>query len=263
MSVAVLIVNFRTPDLTVEAIRSVLSEPEVTEIVVVENGSGDDSFERISKAIEGEMRVTVIKSIENLGFGRGNNLGAEHATADFLFLLNSDATLHAGALSTLLTNWQTLETPGILAPAIRMPDGHTLQLDTFGIMPTAKRLLSRATKRSDPDWLEPDWVSGCAMLLKRADFEAVGGFDSDVFMYYEDVLLCRAIRGLGRTIHRCLEASVTHLGGASASGSTAQKKQYYAAQDVLLSKIGEPVLLRMLVRIARWPNLWIGKLLRR
>ncbi len=261
MSVAVIIVNFRTPDLTVAAVRSVLSEPEATEIIVVENGSGDDSLAQLASAFEGEVRVKLVESKENLGFGRGNNLGAKHATAEFLFLLNSDATLHPSSLSALLSKWDELKTPGILAPAIRMPDGKTLQLDTFGRLPTASRLLTRATKRYDLEWLEPDWVSGCAMLLKRADFEAVGGFDEDIFMYYEDVLLCQAIRGLGKTIHRCLSAGVTHLGGASASGSLAQKKQYYAAQDLLLKKLGEPSFPRALVKMARWPNLWIGRLI--
>lgn len=263
MSVAVLIVNFRTPDLTIDAIRSALAEPEATEVIVVENGSGDDSYERISLAFEGELRVTVIQSLENLGFGRGNNLAAEHATAEFLFLLNSDATTQPDCLMLLLARWDDLKNPGILAPAIRNASDNSLQVDTFGVMPTAGRLLTRATKRNDLAWLEPDWVSGCAMLIKRIDFEAVGGFDEDVFMYYEDVLLCRAIRGLGKSIHRCVEAAVTHLGGASASGSLTQKKQYYAAQDVMLKKLGEPAVMRLLVKLARWPNLWVGKFLGR
>jgi GT2 family glycosyltransferase len=106
-------------------------------------------------------------------------------------------------------------------------------------------------------------VSGCAMLLHREDYLKVGGFDPDIFMYYEDVLLCRSIRLLGKGVFRHLEAGVTHLGGGSYQSNWKKKQQYYAAQDVLLRKQGESPIGIGLVKLLRWPNLVLGAILGR
>jgi len=259
MSVSVIIVNYRTPALTLLAIESALAQPETTEVIVVDNASGDDSVDQLRALGD---RVVLIESKENLGFGRANNLGAERAVGDFLFLLNSDATFHAGSLARLLTHWGTLQKPGILAPAVYLPDGKTLQADAIGPFPTVARLITRKTKDYGTS-LTPDWVSGCAMMLRREDFLAVGGFDPDIFMYYEDVLLCHAIRRRGLGIYRCLEAGVTHEGGASIESRLSRKAVYYQAQDVMLRKLGESGLGIFIVRLLRWPNLLIGRFLGR
>ena len=72
-SVSVIIVNFRTPDLTIEAIESALGQPEANEIIVVDNASNDASVERLSTRYADEGRVRLISLSENVGFGRGNN----------------------------------------------------------------------------------------------------------------------------------------------------------------------------------------------
>jgi GT2 family glycosyltransferase len=260
--VSVLIVNFRTAELTIDAVRSSLRQPEATEIIVVDNASGDDSVLKLKEAFDEEARVQIVASPENLGFGRGNNLAAERATQPFVFLLNSDALFHDGCLAALLSHWEKLDQPGILAPAVYLSDGATFQADALGPFPTVKRLILRQTKQYGES-LSPDWVSGCAMLLRREDYVKVGGFDPDIFMYYEDVLLCRSIRGLGKGVYRHLEAGVTHLGGGSYQSNWKKKQQYYAAQDVLLRKQGESALGIGLVKLLRWPNLVLGAILGR
>ncbi len=262
MSVSVLIVNFRTPELTAAAVQSALDEPETAEVVVVDNASGDASVSELRERFEGEPRVRLIASPENLGFGRANNLAEQGCTSEFVFLLNSDATLHPGSLRVLIARWNTLDRPGILAPAVYLPDGKTLQADAIGPFPTVKRLITRETKQYGNS-LTPDWVSGCAALMLREDYEAVGGFDPDIFMYYEDVLLCHAIRKLGKGVFRCLEAGVTHLGGGSIESRWNRKAVYYSAQDIMLRKIGEPWWAIAIVKLLRWPNLVLGRLLGR
>lgn len=258
MSVSVLIVNFRTPDLTIDAIRSALDQPETTEVVVVDNDSGDDSLSRIEKTIGDHPQVKLIAANANVGFGRANNVAASHATGEWLFLLNSDATCYPGCLADLLSEAEWHPEAGILAPIIYWPSGEP-QPDTFGLFPTGYRILTRQTKRtSDP--VTPDWVSGCAMLIRRSDFVSVEGFDQDLFMYYEDVLLCRRVREHGKSVHRVASAGVTHLGGASRASSLNQKRQYYASQDVWLRRIGTPSWVQILIRTLRWPNLWVGRL---
>jgi GT2 family glycosyltransferase len=99
--------------------------------------------------------------------------------------------------------------------------------------------------------------------MLREDYEAVGGFDPAIFMYYEDVLLCHAIRKLGKKIYRHLEAGVTHLGGGSIESRWARKAVYYKAQDYMLRRLGQPVWAIWIVKLLRWPNLVLGRLLGR
>jgi GT2 family glycosyltransferase len=256
MAVSVVIVNYRTPELTMAAAETALAQPEAVEVIVVDNASDDDSVVRI-KALGG--RVTLIESTENVGFGRANNLGVERASQEFVFLLNSDALFHPGCLATLIACWATLDRPGILAPAVYLADGKTLQPDAQGKFPTVRGLITRQSAVPETT-LTPDWVSGCALLMRRKDFLAVGGFDSEIFMYYEDVVLCHAIRQRGLAVYRCLDAAVTHLGGKSMARSSDRKKVYYQAQDIMLRRLGEPFWAIALVRLLRLPYTLIQRI---
>lgn len=249
MAVSVVIVNYRTPELTVAAVESAAREPEATEIIVVDNASGDGSVARLKELGD---KIILVESSENLGFGRANNLGVQRATQEYVFLLNSDALLHQGCLGTLLSQWPALDRPGVLAPAVYLEDGVTLQPDAQGPFPTVWGLITRRSARPDPS-LTPDWVSGCAMLMKRDDFLAVGGFDPEIFMYYEDVVLCHAIRKRGLGVYRCLEAGVTHLGGKSSLRSWDRKRVYYQAQDIMLRRLGESAWAIAIAKLLRLP----------
>ena len=262
MGVSVIIVNYRTAKLTAEAVRSALGEPEATEIIVVENGSGDDSSLLLHQEFADETRVTIIDSARNVGFGQGNNLGVAAATQSYLFLLNSDATFVPGCLRELLEAWAQLETPGILAPAVFRGISEELQNDAIGPFPTSRRILTQQTKRYGTS-LTPDWVSGCALLTRRDVFLGVGGFDPEFFMYFEDVMLCWRIRQSGLTINRHLDAGIHHLGGQSYRTSLRLKRDYYSAQDLVLRKMGDPVLERALVRAIRWPYFFVARALGR
>ncbi|HVL40248.1 MAG TPA: glycosyltransferase family 2 protein [Fimbriimonadaceae bacterium] len=246
-SIDTLIVNYRTPELTAAAARSVLSEPETHEVVIIDNASGDGSAEHLQRELVGE-RVRVLALDQNLGFGAGNNAGAATSEADYLFFLNSDAALRVGGLGSLL---RTLNEPnvGIVAPRVCTLDGQE-QLDSYGVFPTPRDLLLRR-RRQPENPLAPPWVSGVAFLTRRRDFETVGGFDEGYFMYLEDVDLCFRYRAAGLGVLRVPEAEVTHIGGGSRHSSREQKSQYDRSQDRFLRKAGFSPLSRRLVRFAR------------
>jgi GT2 family glycosyltransferase len=252
MSISVIIVNYKTPELTAEAVYSALNEPEATEIIVVENGSSDRSYEVLSDRFRDNARVRVIGSEINLGFGGGNNLAARWATNPMLFLLNSDATFVPGSLATLIKRFRQLENVGILAPSVFRGATDVLQAEACGPFPTAWRLLTQTSKNYGTS-LSPDWVGGAGMLIPAEVFHSTGGFDEDIFMYFEDVLLCWRVRRRGLKIYRIPEAGIRHLGGMSYASESIKKKDYFAAQDVFLEKIGESIFLRLLVRAIRTP----------
>jgi GT2 family glycosyltransferase len=142
-TVSVLIVNYRTPDLTVAAVESALAEPETLEVILVDNDSQDSSMEMFSRYFSGVQRVQVIGASENKGFGAGNNLAAENASGDLLFLLNSDATFVAGSLATLVKFRSNHGQRCVVAPAVYAGSTDALQVDAIGPFPTAVRILTQ------------------------------------------------------------------------------------------------------------------------
>jgi N-acetylglucosaminyl-diphospho-decaprenol L-rhamnosyltransferase len=248
-SVDTIIVNFRTKELTLDAARSVLSEPETNSVIVVENGSGDGSREWLRDQLAGSPGANVVDAEKNLGFGGGNNLGGRAATAEYVFLLNSDATLEPGGLAPLV---KCLENPsvGVVAPAVVLANGYQVQPDAQGIFPTPGAILSRrAAKQIDS--LEPDWVTGAAMMMRRTEFLDLGGFDENLFMYLEDVDLCKRYRDRGLRVVRELSSKVIHLGGGSKESTRAQKEQFARSTDYYLKKHGFGRASRTAVKVVR------------
>lgn len=256
--VDVIIVNFRTKELTADAVRSVLQESELRRVIVTENSSGDDSGDYLLREFANDP-VDILISEENLGFGGGNNLAAEKSEAEYLFFLNSDATLAPGGLAKLVARLESEPGIGIVAPAIYLADGKTVQDDALGQFPTPLSLILRKTRRVEKS-LEPDWVSGVAFAVRRDEYLRLGGFSEELFMYYEDIDLCFRYRKAGFAIVRELSASVNHLGGASKQSTVKQKTQYFQSQDTYLERAGFSFLSRLLVKIARYPYLVVGKM---
>jgi GT2 family glycosyltransferase len=205
---AVVIVNYRTKELTRQAASSVLGEAGVAELVIVDNGSADGSIEFLEREL-GDPRVVVVESPENVGFARGVNLGVQKCAAPLVLVLNSDATLAPGSLDRLRRTLLADESVAVVAPAVYAENGE-LQSGAYGSFPTIASVLWR--RRATPgETVSPDWVSGVAMLMRRRDFESVGGFDPDFVMYLEDVDLCRRFRAAGREIRRDPSAAARHL----------------------------------------------------
>ncbi len=117
-------VNYNTRELTLEAIASIFSsllDPAFrVEVIVVDNASADGSAEAIDLRFPD---VRVIRSPENLGFGRGNNLGAASAVGDALFLLNTDTIVRPGAIETLYHALYAEPRRGIVGPFLENRDG--------------------------------------------------------------------------------------------------------------------------------------------
>ena len=224
------VVNYRTKELTADAVRSVLGEPDVREVLVVDNDSGDGSAEYLREQLPAQ-RCRILESGSNLGFGRAANLAAQQATAPVLLILNSDATLVPGSLRLLVQTLTADDATGVVAPAIYNADGRTLQPGAFGRFPRPFDIQWSRTRSGRPSD-SPDWVSGVAMLLRRDDFLGLGGFDPDFEMYLEDIDLCRRIRQTGKVVRRNTRAGVVHLGGRSWR-SSAQRRACFQTSKIL------------------------------
>lgn len=251
---AVVIVNYQTMLLTRDAVASVLAEPEVKEVVVVDNGSGDGSARYLRDAFLDE-RVRVVESGQNRGFAGGVNLGVGCCRSPLLLVLNSDATLVPGSLATLARVLTAHASTGVAAPAVYRPDGRSLEPRAYGRLPTRFDLVlgkgwARPRHRQGRSENDLGWVSGVAMLLRKVDFLAVGGFDEGFSMYFEDLDLCRRLGAAGKSIRREPAAGVVHLGGESWRSKREQKRRFHESKVRYCQKLGATGLELRWVRLA-------------
>lgn len=179
---------------------------EEVEAIVVDNASGDGSRELVRRLFPA---VRLLELPENVGFGAAVNHGAAAARGDSLLLLNNDAWVAEGCLAALAA--RLAAEPGLawVAPRLCYPDGRpqTVWFPDVGLAGEAvqrvrNRLEGRAWNhgvlaRGLQALLGPGWYTAACALLRRAAFEAVGGFDDGYFLYFEDSDLCVRLRRAG------------------------------------------------------------------
>lgn len=203
------------------------------ETIVVDNASRDETLTLITDAYSD---VRVIVNELNLGFAKAVNIGVSAARGEFIVLLNPDATLGRGVLTSLIDEVARDNTIGVLAPLLDDPAGR-LRIVAAGRDPSTWRMLchffglSRALGRFEAfegHYLFSrhlstsrgvDWVSGACMVVPRRVWEAVGGMSERWFMYAEDLEFCYRVRECGFRVVLNPELLATHLVGESASGN--------------------------------------------
>jgi N-acetylglucosaminyl-diphospho-decaprenol L-rhamnosyltransferase len=235
--VATVIVNFRTPAATIEAVSSLspdLDELQNPHVVVVDNDSGDGSLETLRAAFSDPSwrgRIEVVAAGRNGGFGSGVNLGVQHAlraneATRFVYVLNPDAKIERGALLGLVRFMADHPDAGMVGNVVRNEGADVVRAFRF---PTAmseleggacvgliSRLLRRYVVATDPGQsTEVDWVSGVSMLFRREVFSTVGFFDEEFFLYFEEIDFAKRLQEAGWKNYYLADVFVDHVGGLS------------------------------------------------
>jgi GT2 family glycosyltransferase len=233
------VVHWRDLDETLGCVRSLAAEPGV-DVIVVDNGSGDDAARRL--AAEGPD-VRCLTSPENRGYAGGGNLGIRAALetgASVVLLINNDARIVPGAMAAAaraLADDPSIAVVG--AKILRRDDPSRLWL-AWGDLTYRQSLvaLHGADVPDGPEWSrrrDVDWVSGCAMWFARAALEVVGLLDEDFFAYQEEVEWCLRARRLGWRVVYAPEAQVIHAGqGTSPDPRAIRIRKYFAARNAVL-----------------------------
>jgi N-acetylglucosaminyl-diphospho-decaprenol L-rhamnosyltransferase len=194
-------------------------------VVVVDNASRDDSA-----GVARALGVKVVESPANLGFGRAANLGAASTAGGYLLVANPDTKLAPGSLARMVATMAAGPRVGCVGPHLCNPDGsdyptgrrfpslgvgaaHALLAPVWPSNPATRRYHLADLDRSRP--VPVDWVSGACMLLRRAAFDQVGGFDPAFFMYFEDMDLCLRLAKAGWQVIYDSAAEVEHVVGGS------------------------------------------------
>ncbi len=224
-STAVVLVNHNTRGHLLEAIAA-LPAAGADEVVVVDSGSDDGSADAVREAFPD---VPVV-ALANVGYGRAANAGVARTTADVVVIANADTTFDEGAVTRLAEAISADEGIGAVGPRVRYPDGrHQASARAFpsyldAIMHGLLGLWrpdnpwTRRYRMADADPAQPrdvDWLSGCALAIRREAFASVGGFDPGYFMFVEDVDLGWRLKEAGWRVRYEPSAGVVHEVGAS------------------------------------------------
>jgi GT2 family glycosyltransferase len=223
----VVIANWGTPDLTIRSARAVIADGVPAErVVVVDNGSEDDSYARF----QGELAdCRLVRLEKNIGFAGASNLGARTLPGEAYLFLNNDAFVERpGSVAALLACLEDAKV-GVAAPRVLNPD-LTLQPT---VVPTSSPLveLVRASglSRFVPNSAQPSWsthwdhreareiqaVNGAVLLVRGRTWDELGGFDEQAYMYAEDLDLCWRAREQGWKVWFTPDADFVHLGNVA------------------------------------------------
>jgi N-acetylglucosaminyl-diphospho-decaprenol L-rhamnosyltransferase len=266
--IAAIIINYKTPGLTLDCLASL--EAEIRDLadsqaIVVDNSSGDDSVATLEKEIKSRRWgdwVAIVQSTTNVGFSGGNNLGVATARNQIAFdaylLANSDTIVRRGALKVLSNALWSRPTIGLVGPRLEWPSGE-IQASCFRAISPARELaaaaktgvLSRLVGGDLPIAIDSmngteaevvEWISFACVLIRAEAFAAIGPMDERFFMYFEDVDYGRRANRAGWQIAYAPEARVVHLRGGRTAGEFEQQEQkrrprfYYESRSRYLAK---------------------------
>lgn len=258
--IGIVIVSYKNQEGTVAFINEQMTKISVPWKAVVVDNSPDESVGKAiaercggvllrypDEAIEEQSRVYVFSTLKNLGFARGNNLGADilarNFAVDYLLFSNDDIIISdSRVMEKMLLQFGKQQDVAIVGPRIVGKDNRDQSPHYHIITPLRQigwklfRQFRRNRAAALPAIEQPQsgycyWVSGCFFLVRQSDFCAVGGFDRRTFLYSEEVILSERMKRIGKRSYFMADTSVVHLGGCSTQQVTNQTLRRYLKQS--------------------------------
>jgi GT2 family glycosyltransferase len=248
IDVSIISINYNNSNLTKNFIESIVkftSKSIRYEIIIVDNCSELGDFENL-KNILAPFDLKIIRSKINLGFGGGNMLGVQHATGRYFAFINNDVLFVEDSLSSLKDFMEVHPKIGIVGPQQLDVDSnpvysfdhfHGIRKLLFGTKMV--EMTSKATKRRKIKYnsiFPVDLVLGSFMFFKSDVFAAIGGFDTNIFFYYEEMDICYRAKKIGYTSFLNPTTSYIHLEGSSTKAKYIIKKERNLSRLYILKK---------------------------
>lgn len=241
LQISLIFVNYGSVEYLTNALKSLFACEKNTdffEVIVVNN---DASESQALVNLQKTLLFQLVESGENIGFGRGNNLGAKMARGEILGFINPDVIWEKECLPEIERAFTSDTKLGVLGMALLDKDKKP-EAWSFGKESNLANLfynnlfpLWRALGKGKEVSLQ-DWVSGGAMFIRKELFSAIGGFDERFFLYFEDVDLCAQARRRGFLVKRYAYLPLVHLGGKSQISTRLQKKYFLESQKKYFAK---------------------------
>jgi GT2 family glycosyltransferase len=249
---------------TRECVDHALASTVPVEIVIVDNGSTDGVPEALDRAFADDDRVRVIYNRANLGFGPAVNRGAAHSRADRILVLNPDCLIEPDTIARMASHMDahTGIVGAVVCDSASHPDPASRRRD-----PLLRRALAHMLGREGADGVDirgpmPDGaeevevVSGAILLMPRAVFERLDGFDEAFFLHCEDIDLCRRARDGGYHVVLAGDVRVLHGKGGSSRHRPVFVSRHKHRSMFLWFRRHDPAARNALVRAVVWLGIW-------
>lgn len=250
MDLTIVIVNFNTPFLVQNLVKSILDTVKEIEYEIVVVDNSDIESLRFSFVNE---KVRTINLFENRGFANANNIGAKNALGKNLLFLNSDSIVYENSINSAYSYFSKLERVGALGIRQLLLNGKldggckrgfpTPMSSLYYFLGLGKKFKNskvfgayQQTFVNEFDVAEVDCVSGAFMLMKKSVFNSVGGFDEEFFLYGEDVDLCYRLKKNGYRNIYFGRVFFTHLKNRSGAHSLAVLRHFYKSMEIFYDK---------------------------
>ena len=234
--IGIIVINFGNPERTIRFVKEECAKVAAEHrVVVVDNGSGDAAEAELKAALEGLADIVPAK--ENLGFAKGNNLGADYAikqyAADLLLFVNNDMVFtDADVVDRLAAKLAELPEAGMIGPKVVGTDGCLQSPEPYKsfcqnhLLPYWGKLIYNRKKldaKMQKDYAEhaaAGWhyrIMGSFMLMRAEDYTACGGMDPATFLYAEEAILSERLKKIGKKVWYEPSVQVLHEHGATVS----------------------------------------------
>ena len=229
--IAIIIINYNSSKLTQECIDSIIEKTSLTinfQIIVVDNCSEKEDYLSLKQFCDSHSfkNLQLIRSKINTGFGGGNMTGHHFANAKYIAFVNNDTLFLNDCLSILKLAIEKDENIAVVGGQSYTEIGKRMMaFDHFASISKelfGRDFLEKINPKKYPkrklEYTKPikvNYVQGSFMLIRTSIFNEVGGFDTNIFLYYEETDLCIRLEKLGKTSYLIPEARYIHYHGAS------------------------------------------------
>lgn len=250
--IGIVIINYNNSNLTIESVRSIIKNTSNSidyHIIIVDNASEHDDYNHLLQLVNtlSNSDVELIRSVINTGFGGGNMFGVQHVNATYYAFINNDTTLHNDCLSILKKYMDDHTEIAISGPEIldeelnrKVSFDHfvSLQREVFGSgfleLKNSKKYPNRKTQYETP--IAVNYVNGSFMFCRSKDFNAIGGFDTNIFLFFEESDLCYRLLKQNKLTYFIPEAKYIHFQGKSMPDSTLTKIELKTSMFYVIRK---------------------------
>jgi N-acetylglucosaminyl-diphospho-decaprenol L-rhamnosyltransferase len=224
LALSVIVVSADSGTSLRDCVRQLLTGDTPLQLILVDNDSRDGVPEAIERAYAHDARLSVIYNHRNTGFGPAVNQGVKQAHGHAVLVLNPDCLLQPEDITRLLAVLASRPKAGVIGAVVVDADGRP-DPASWRRDPLLHRALNSMLGRDGErvnieaeiphEVVEAEAVSGAAMLMSRATFQRLGGFDEGYFLHCEDLDLCRRARDLGYQVLLAGDVRVHHGKGGS------------------------------------------------
>lgn len=211
---------------------------ESWEIIIVNNDPNQD----VHHLPIDYSRVKLIDHKKNIGFSAGMNLGAKEAEGEFLLIFNPDTEVITDNVASVLNEFSQDDTIGIIGGGIVNKKNKQQEWSAgkeMSLYDLVRNNLGFSRSKliwDSPEKISCDWVAGTVMFIKKDLFFQLGGFDENIFIYFEDMDLCRRVRQSGKKVVFFPHFKIFHISGESYTDKRLQKRDYYNSMEYYFRK---------------------------